>query len=316
VSDRWNAAALPDLHGKTMVVTGANAGIGFFTSLQLAAAGAQVILACRNKSRADAALAAIRARVPSAQLEFLELDTADLGSVHAAAGRIRGLDRLDVLIENAGIVHPPAERTTTADGNEIVLATNFLGHFALTAQVLPQLLRTPGARVVVLGSMISRLYDFRIGDLQLRAQYSATRAYAHSKIAMQSFGFELDRRFRAAGVDVASVVAHPGYSIGGLTARIGDVNEPSTGKRFRDALQSPLAQSKSRGAWPVVRAAADPAVLGGQYYGPRFLTRGAPVAQLPTHTSVDPQIAADLWQKAEEYTGVLFAVPGADRAAH
>ncbi|WP_308466381.1 SDR family NAD(P)-dependent oxidoreductase [Rathayibacter soli] len=306
MSPRWNPAALPRLHGRTIVVTGANAGIGFFTSLQLAGAGAHVILACRNETRADAAIAAIHARVPSAQLEFLSLDTADLTSVSAAAARIRGLERVDVLIENAGMVHPPAERTTNGDGNELVLATNFLGHFALAAQVMPALLRTSGARIVSLGSMVTRLYDFRIGDLQLRAHYTPNRAYAHSKIAVQSFGFELDRRLRAADADVASIVAHPGYSIGGLTERIEGVNEPSGGKRAVDALLSPMAQSKSRGAWPIVRAAVDSAAVGGQYYGPRLLTEGQPVLQQPTRTSVDPEVAAELWRKAEEYTGMSF----------
>jgi NAD(P)-dependent dehydrogenase (short-subunit alcohol dehydrogenase family) len=293
------------------VVTGANAGVGYFASEQLASAGAHVILACRNEGRADAAAAAIRSRAPGARVEFLHVDTTDLDSVATAARVINELERIDALVENAGIVHPPAQRSTDARGNELVLSTNLLGHFALTAHVLPALLRTPGSRVVTLGSMISRLYDFRIGDLQLRANYSPNRAYAHSKIGMQSFGFELDRQLRDAGADVASLVAHPGYSIGGLTTRVPGVNEPTMGKRFRDALQSPIAQSKRKGAWPVVRAVADPAAVSGQYYGPRFLTRGRPVVQTPTHTSVDPEIAAELWSKAEEYTGVRFAVPTA-----
>jgi NAD(P)-dependent dehydrogenase (short-subunit alcohol dehydrogenase family) len=311
VSDSWNPGALPDLRGKTIVVTGANAGVGFFASEQLASAGAHVVLACRNEGRADAAAAAIRSQVPGARVDFLQLDTADLDSVAVAARAINGLERVDALVENAGMVHPPASRSTDGRGNELVLSTNLLGHFALTALSLPAMLRTPGARIVMLGSMISRLYDFRIGDLQLRAHYSPTRAYAHSKIGMQSFGFELDRRLRNAGADVASLVAHPGYSIGGLTVRVPGVNEPAAGKRFVDALQSPMAQSKRKGAWPVVRAVADPSAVGGQYYGPRFLTRGRPVVQAPTHTSVDPEIAAELWQKAEEYTGVTFAVPAA-----
>lgn len=299
---------LPDASEKTVVVTGANAGIGFFASAQLAAAGARVVLACRNESRADAAMAAIRARVASARLSFLPLDTADLDSVRAAADGIRELGRADVLIENAGMVHAPHERATDGAGNELVLSTNLLGHFALTALALPVLRSSPGARIVLLGSMISRLYDFRIGDLQLRAHYSASRAYAHSKIGMQSFGFELDRRLRAASADVASIVAHPGYSISGLTPRVPGVNEPTLGRRFAAAPQSPMAQSKVRGAWPIVRAALDPDAVGGQYWGPRYLTRGRPTLQAPTHVSADPAIAAELWSKLEEYTGVRFEV--------
>jgi len=299
---------LPRLDGSTIVVTGANAGIGFFATAQLAAAGARVVLACRNEARAIAAMAAIHARTPDARLSFLRLDTADLDSVRDAADAIGALGRVDALIENAGMVHAPPVRATDGADNELVLSTNLLGHFALTALTLPALSATAAARIVLLGSMISRLYDFRIGDLQLRAHYSAARAYAHSKIGMQSFGFELDRRLRAASVRVAAVVAHPGYSISGLTTGIPGVNEPSRSDRIIDALQSPLAQSKQRGAWPIVRAAADPDAVGGQYWGPRFLTRGRPVLQTPTAVSSDPAVAAELWTKLEEYTGVPFSL--------
>jgi NAD(P)-dependent dehydrogenase (short-subunit alcohol dehydrogenase family) len=304
----WDPRRLPNASDSTIVITGANAGIGFFVAAQLAGAGARIVLACRDESRAQAAMAAIRARVPGASLSFLSLDTSDLDSVRAAADGILSLERVDVLIENAGMVHAPRERAADAAGNELVLSTNLLGHFALTALVMPVLRATPGSRIVLLGSLISRLYDFRIGDLQLRAHYSAARAYAHSKIGMQSFGFELDRRLRVAAAGPAAIVAHPGYSISGLTATIPGVNEPSAGTRLVDALQAPMAQSKERGAWPIVRAAIDPEVQGGQYWGPRLVTRGRPVLQSPTHGSTDPAVAAELWAKLEEYTGVPFDV--------
>jgi NAD(P)-dependent dehydrogenase (short-subunit alcohol dehydrogenase family) len=300
--------ALPDLAGTTAVVTGGNAGIGFFTAVRVAQAGGRVVLACRDFERAERAATALRSRVPSAAVQTVQLDLADLGSVHRAADAIARLDRIDALVANGGMVHPPGERRESADGNELVLATNFLGHFALVARLLPSLRSTPGSRVVLLGSLASRLYDFRIGDLQLRAHYAPFRAYAQSKIAMQSFGFELDRRLRAAGDHVASVVAHPGYSISGLTVRIPGVNEPTVGTRMADALQSPFAQSKERGAWPIAHAAAGAGVKGGQYWGPRFLTRGRPTLQTPTHASSSASIGAELWRKAEEYTGVPFPV--------
>jgi NAD(P)-dependent dehydrogenase (short-subunit alcohol dehydrogenase family) len=306
MSPVWNPSALPDQHGKTIVITGANRGVGFFAAEQLAAAGARVVLACRDETRSAAALAAIRSRVEGATVESLQLDTADLSSVREAGARLADYERIDGLVENAAMVHPPSAREATVDGNEIVIGTNFLGHFALTALAMPALERTEGSRIVPLGSMISRLYDFRIGDLQLRAHYSSWRAYAHSKIAMQVFGFELDRRLRAAHSNSSAIVAHPGFSISGISPRIAGVNEPSAGTRIVDALQSPFAQSKSRGAWPVVRAVADPDAVGGQYYGPRMLTRGRPHAQSPTHTSVDRAIGRELWEKAEEYTGVPF----------
>ncbi|MFF3601978.1 SDR family NAD(P)-dependent oxidoreductase, partial [Kitasatospora indigofera] len=195
---RWNPSAIPSQAGKTIVVTGANAGLGFFAGQQLAGAGAHVVLACRNPGRADAAALAIRARVPGASVSTLTLDVASLDSVRAASAELLRLGRIDGLVLNAGIVHPPRRRELSSDGLELVLATNYLGHFALTAQLLPALLATPGSRVVTLGSMISRLMDSSLEDLQLAGGYQPWRAYAQSKIAAQVFGFELDRRLRAA----------------------------------------------------------------------------------------------------------------------
>jgi len=254
----WNPRTLPPLAGKTFVVTGANAGLGYFTSEQLAAAGAHVVLACRNPDRADAALAALRGRVQGASVSTITLDVADLESVRSASESLLQFPRIDGLILNAGIVHPPRDRQVSPDGNELVFATNYLGHFALTAQVLPALLRTPGSRVVSLGSMISRLMDSALDDLQLETGYDLWKAYAQSKIAMQVFGFELDRRLRESGVGgpagVQSVVAHPGYSISGLTPGIPGVNEPTRQKRVIDGLQLAIgAQGKHQGAWPIVR---------------------------------------------------------------
>lgn len=304
----WDPRNLPTQEGKTFVVTGANAGLGYFTSEQLAGAGAHVILACRNPARAEAALAAIRARVPGASVSSVQLDVSDLQSVREASETLRALPRLDGLILNAGIVHPPADRRVSLDGNELVFATNFLGHFALTAGTLMALRRTPGSRVVSLGSMISRLMDSSLDDLQLATTYNAWKAYAQSKIAMQVFGFELDRRLRANGAGmVQSLVAHPGYSISGLTPFISGVNEITPAKRVIDGLQSLLgAQSKQHGAWPTVRAAIDPDAHGSDYFGPRFLTRGAPTRQPATRTSRDRGVGARLWERAETLIGEPF----------
>ncbi|SDK02217.1 NAD(P)-dependent dehydrogenase, short-chain alcohol dehydrogenase family [Cryobacterium psychrotolerans] len=307
----WNPRTLPPLAGKTFVVTGANAGLGYFTSEQLAAAGAHVVLACRNPDRADAALAALRGRVQGASVSTITLDVADLESVRSASESLLQFPRIDGLILNAGIVHPPRDRQVSPDGNELVFATNYLGHFALTAQVLPALLRTPGSRVVSLGSMISRLMDSALDDLQLETGYDLWKAYAQSKIAMQVFGFELDRRLRESGVGgpagVQSMVAHPGYSISGLTSGIPGVNEPTRRKRVIGGLPLAIgAQGKHQGAWPIVRSAVDPDAVGGQYYGPRWLTRGRPARQAPTRTSRDAAIAARLWSRSEALLGVPF----------
>ncbi|HYI32051.1 MAG TPA: SDR family NAD(P)-dependent oxidoreductase [Glaciibacter sp.] len=302
----WNPAAPPSQLGKTFVVTGANAGLGYFTSEQLAAAGAHVVLACRNADRADAALGALRRRVPGASVSALRLDVSDLSSVAAAADELRALPRIDGLILNAGTVHPPRRRAVSVDGHELVLATNYLGHFALTAQVLPALLSTHGSRIIPLGSMISRLLDMPLDDLQLVTGYNRWKAYAQSKIAMQVFGFELDRRLGAAGADTQAIVVHPGYSISGRTPRITGVSEPSRADRFVDNLQAAVTQGKDRGAWAIVRAATDSTAVGGQFYGPRFVTKGAPVTQRPTRTSLDTAVASHLWAQSETLSGVRF----------
>ncbi|TFB67119.1 SDR family NAD(P)-dependent oxidoreductase [Cryobacterium sp. Hz7] len=304
--------ALPAQFGKTFVVTGANAGLGYFTTEQLAAAGAHVVLACRNLAKTEAAVAAIHARVPGASVSAIPLDLSDLTQVHRAADALLELPRIDGLILNAGIVHPPRTRELSPDGHELVFATNYLGHFALTARVLPALRRTPGSRVVALGSMISRLLDSPLLDLQLESGYNRWKAYAQSKIAMQVFGFELDRRLRAAGAGgtdgVQSLVAHPGYSISGLTPGIRGVNQPSRANRFADTLQSFGAQGKDAGAWPTVSAAVDPDARGGDYYGPRYLTRGLPTLQEPTRTSLDPAVAESLWSRSELHLGAPFSI--------
>ena len=304
----WNPRRLPAQHGRTFVVTGANAGLGYFTSEQLASTGAHVILACRNDARAQNAATRIRQRVPGASVSVLQLDVSDLESVRTASETLRALPRLDGLILNAGIVHPSADRLVSLDGNELILATNFLGHFALTAGTLPALRRTPGSRVVSLGSVISRLMDSSLDDLQLATTYNGWKAYAQSKIAMQVFGFELDRRLRANGAGmVQSLVAHPGYSISGLTPTIPGVNDITPVKRVIDGLQILVgAQSKQHGAWPTVRAMLDPDAHGGDYFGPRFLTRGAPARQPATRTSRDRGVAARLWERAETLIGEPF----------
>ncbi len=304
----WNPRSLPNQTGKTFVVTGANAGLGYFTSEQLAGAGAHVILACRNTSKADAAAAAIRARVPGASVSVLQLDVSDLHSVRDVSETLRALPRLDGLILNAGIVHPSTDREVSLDGNELIFATNFLGHFALTAGTLMALRRTPGSRVISLGSLISRLKDSSLDDLQLATTYNGWKAYAQSKIATQVFGFELDRRLRANGAGmVQSLVAHPGYSISGLTPGIHGVNDITPVKRVIDGLQLLVgAQSKEQGAFSTVRAATDPDARGGDYFGPRLLTRGAPTRQAATRTSRDRGVAARLWERAETLIGEPF----------
>lgn len=304
----WDPTALPDALGRTVVVTGGNAGVGYFTAEQLAGAGARVILACRDPERAEAAVSAIRRRVPGARVEAMPLDVTDRASIDAAAEHLRERDRLDALVLNAGIVHPPRERRTDAVGNELVLSTNVLGHVRLVAGVLPVLERTPGARIVTLGSLATRLGHLRIDDLQLERSYTSWRAYSGSKIAAQVFGFELDRRLRAAGSGVTSLVVHPGYSTSGRTPGIRGVNQPSRAKRFVDNLQAAWTQGKDHGAWAPVRAVLDPDLTGEDYLGPVARTKGIPTHAHPTRESRSPRVGARLWPLLEEAAGVTVPV--------
>lgn len=300
----WDPADLPPHTGRVVAITGANAGIGFWTAYQLAGAGASVLLLTRNVERADAAMRAIRAHVPDADLTAMPLDVADLSSVRDAGARLAELPRLDVLVNNAGVVHAPRHREQTVDGLELVTGTNFFGAFALTAAALPALERTPGSRVVSLGSLSALLVRLDTDDLQLERRYSAWNAYATSKIMLMSFAFELDRRLEARGSATRSLVAHPGYSISGRTRTVPGVNEPTRLKRFVDTLQTPFTQSKEDGAWPVVRAAIDPDAVGGSFYGPRFVTRGEPVVAKPAAVTREKRIASAIWAEAEVATGL------------
>ncbi|WP_167132022.1 SDR family NAD(P)-dependent oxidoreductase [Paramicrobacterium chengjingii] len=293
---------------RTVVVTGANAGLGFWTTLRLVESGDRVVMACRSDERADAAAAAIRRRVPTAQLEFVRLDTADLGSVAEAAAQLNAMERIDVLIENAGIVHTPSTRRETVDGLELVAATNFFGHFALAAALLPALKRTPGSRIVTLGSQTVLWPWPRLDDPQSERFYNGLLAYARSKIMLQSFGFELDRRLAASGVLVRSLVAHPGYSISGRTPRVPAVNEPRRVKRFRDNLQAPFSQGKHRGALPIVCAASDSSPpVGHAFYGPKWMLKGDATRCTPASLTTNRTVAAAIWAEAERATGVAFS---------
>ncbi len=313
----WDPRHLPDLSGRTYLVTGANRGLGYFASEQLAAAGAQVIMTGRSPNRLAAARSAATARLAENDrvvpgLQTLLLDTSNLGSVRAAAATIRQRGRLDGVLLNAGIVHPPSRRQTTRDGNELVYATNVLGHFALAGALLTALAAARG-RLVWLGSMSTSLAPVDPVDPQLVERYSGWRAYVQSKVATTALGLEADRRLRAAQVPVRSVIAHPGYATSGRTPGIQGVNEPTRWGRFTDNLQSPITQSKERGAWSLVRALVDPSVAGGQMWGPRFVAHGTPRPARPSRTASDLAVAERLWVGCENATRMRWPFESARR---
>jgi NAD(P)-dependent dehydrogenase (short-subunit alcohol dehydrogenase family) len=289
-------------------VTGANSGIGFQAAVELARHGAVVLMACRDPGRGAGARDALVRQVPAAAVELVELDLADLDSVTRLAGQVaRRADGLDLLINNAGVMAVPVRRVT-AQGFELQFGTNHLGHFALTLRLLPALLARPGSRVVTVSSIVHRLGSIRLDDLQGERRYGRWRAYSQSKLANALFTLELDRRLRAAGAATISVGAHPGYTSTGLMH-----SGPQLGGggvfAYVMGLAAPLTgQSAARGALPVLRAATDPRVRGGDYYGPRgpAEARGAPRKVRYARTACDEQLARRLWQASEDLTGVAF----------
>lgn len=305
----WDPLDLPWLPDKRIVVTGGGSGIGYFAAEQLAAAGARVVLAAPSTERAEGAAAVIRERTPEARVEVVELDLASLASVRRAADRIRESGDLDVLINNAG-VGARALRDSglqeTADGHELAIGTNFLGHFALTAQLWSGIRN--GGRVVHVGSLVTRMRR-PAADLWSEHGFSAGRAYASSKHAVHGFAVELDRRLREAGDSRASILVHPGYAISAMSPdRAHQEEEPPFRERLLVALGGWLAQGKHHGAWPLVRAAADSEVASGQFYGPDGVLAGRPVRIRPARSSARAKFGGPLWAEAEERAGIAFAV--------
>ncbi len=253
---RWTAADIPNLHGVTALVTGANSGLGFHTALELARAGAATILAGRDDARGAEAIGKIRADVPAANVEWQRVDLASLASVRAAAEQIPA--ELDLLVNNAGVMMLPYGRTE--DGFETQLGINYLGHFALTGLLLPALLARPAARVVSLGSMVHRGGQINFGDLQSERAYNRSAAYSQSKLASMVFAFELARRTE--NTPLLSVAAHPGFAATNLGREGGLFNKVFLGIGMR------LGQPAAIGALSTLRAATDPDVRSGEYYGP------------------------------------------------
>jgi NAD(P)-dependent dehydrogenase (short-subunit alcohol dehydrogenase family) len=305
--ERWTADDVPDQAGRVVVITGANAGIGFAAAELFAARGATVVLACRDRARGDAAATRLAGSAPAPHV--VPLDLADLASVRRAADEVRDrYDRLDVLLNNAGVMVPPTARTP--DGIELQFATNHLGHFALTGLLLDRMLPVAGSRVVTISST-----GHRLGRGDLDAAVSATgrhrgfRAYGQSKLANLQFAYELQRRLDAAGAATASLAAHPGTAATGILQHHAD----RWPKPLRAAVMAGVrgfAQAPAMGSLPGVRAATDPAAVGGTCYGPRGPgeTRGLPVVVKTNGRSLDRQLQDELWTRSEALTGVRFPV--------
>lgn len=295
----WTIEQIPTQEGKVAIVTGANSGIGLSTARILAQRGARVILACRSEERATDAIKKIRAQAPTAKVEYSELDLSSLDSVHAFAERILASEsRLDLLINNAGVMMPQ-KRTETSDGFELQMGVNHLGHQSLTAQLLGLLNKTPRARVVSVASQAHRGGKMNWDDMQWSERsYRKFASYGQSKLANLLFSFELDRRLKAAGEETIAVAAHPGW-----TAT--DLQRNSWSARLFNPI---IAMKPDQGAMPTLRAATDPNVRGGEYFGPSGLyeLRGHPVAVGSSKRAQSEDSAKRLWALSETLTGARF----------
>jgi NAD(P)-dependent dehydrogenase (short-subunit alcohol dehydrogenase family) len=304
VRGRWTAADIPDQAGRTAIVTGANTGLGFETASALAGAGATVVLACRDVQKGGKAAARIREQAPRGSVSVQRLDLASLASVReAAADLLASHPRLDLLINNAGLMMPPYGRT--ADGFELQFGTNHLGHFALTGLLLDRLLAAPDARVVTVSSMAHRFGAIDFDDLQWERGYRLMAAYGRSKIANLMFTYELQRRLAQHGERAIAVAAHPGASATELSRHLlGPIQALS------NVVEGVFVQGAAMGALPTLRAATDPCVRGGEYYGPSgmFEMRGFPKLVGSSSRSRDVAVQGRLWQESERLTGVAYPI--------
>ena len=303
---KWSESDVPDQSGRVVVVTGSNTGIGYHTAEVLAYRGAHVVFAVRNLAKGNAALSRAVAAHPGADVTLQELDLSSLDSVRSAADALRAnYPRIDLLINNAGVMWTPKQ--VTRDGFEMQFGTNHLGHFVLTGLLLEHLLPVRGSRVVTVSSLGHRLRaSIHFDDLQWERRYDRVAAYGQSKLANLLFTYELQRRLAAhPGAKTIAVAAHPGGSNTELTRNLPAIFRPAAA-----VLGPVLFQSAAMGALPTLRAATDPAVEGGQYYGPDGFAeqRGHPKLVRSSAQSHDEELQGRLWTVSEELTGVSFPV--------
>lgn len=284
--------------GKTIIITGANTGLGYEAARVLSSKGARVLIACRSEQKANDAIERIRGLHQQAELDYVPLDLGSLDSVENCAKRIQTEEKVDVLINNAGIMVPPYE--LTAEGFESQFGVNHLGPFALTGLLLDKLSETPDARVVNTSSIAHKTGKIFFSDISAEIKYSATGRYAQSKLANLLFSFELQRRLEAAGTSTISVACHPGIADTELSRYLPGLLKAAT------PLMKPFFNSAAEGAWPTLYAATGKDIVGGDYLGPgkRRETAGPAVHARSTRRSRDPELAARLWELSCQMTGI------------
>ncbi len=309
----WKTTDIPDLTGQRALITGVTGGLGVNTAIELARHGATLAVTARDTKKAAEAVAHITTKAPGANVDVISLDLADLADTKRAAREaIAAYDRIDMLVNNAGIMFPPKE-SKTADGYELQIGTNHLGHFAWTATLWPLLVASK-ARIV---SVSSNMHKATTG-IDLRTftpegsprRYKRTQPYAESKVANLLFATELDRRVKSAGIDVVSVGAHPGYAATNITKTGPEVGGRSITGLGMHQVSKVLGQSAAAGSWPLLMAATDPALTGGEYVGPNGPGgwRGRPKLVGMSRTARDPNLAVALWAASESAAGVEFTV--------
>ncbi len=302
----WNLSDMPDLTGKLAIVTGANSGIGYYTALELGRAGATVIAACRSETKGQTAVGKMLTEAPGAKIRFESLDLASLASVHAFAERMRAEFKvIDILANNAGLMALP-KRQVTQDGFEMQIGVNFLGHFALTARLLPLLIAAPAPRVVQVASIAHRQGRINLDNFQGETHYHPWKAYQQTKLAMLMFALELQRRSDANGWGLMSVAAHPGVARTEIIANGPGMNDIQA---LAVIVFGPLiTHSAAAGALPLLLAATSPNVTPGGYYGPlNFMEfKGPPGAAKISAHALDKAMAAALWDRAAQLTNEAF----------
>ena len=295
---RFTENNVPDQSGSTVVITGANTGLGYEAARVLSGRGARVLIACRSQQKAEDAIARIEKQNGTVNISYVPLDLGDLSSVKQCAAQLQAEERIDVLINNAGIMVPPYE--LTKDGFESQFGVNHLGPFALTGLLIEKLAKTPSSRVVNTSSIAHNTGRIRFKDISAERHYSASARYSMSKLANLLFSYELQRRFEAADLPVLSVACHPGIASTELSRYMPRVLSKAT------ELLQPMFNTAAAGAWPTLCAATCEAVVGGDYYGPanRFETAGPAKRVRSNRASRDTAAAGRLWDLSIEMTGV------------
>ena len=305
----WTAQDIPDLEGKTIVVTGANSGLGFEASKMFAENNAEVVMACRSIERGKNAKEEIEEELEDPDLEVKKLDLADLESVKDFAEEFKANhEELDILCNNAGVKAIPREETE--DGFEKQFGVNHLGHFALTANLFPVLKEAQEARVVTQSSGLHEKGDMDFEDLMHEKEYSPQQVYSDSKLANLLFAYELDRKIRREGLDMRSVAVHPGYAATNLQTRGAEKSGNTVKKYAMKAMNKVLAQSARKGALPMMYASVSDEAESGDYIGPGGIAnmRGLPEKQESSEASYSRETAEELWAVSEELTGIDFEI--------